>query len=149
MNLVRDQRGVAFTETLIALPVVLLSFFGVYMFAYLGGASLVMQRAASAAARSASVFLADAAANYQGNADPTQARLHYAHEAARRVLSASSALRHGSLSTSVVGARGGFAPLRVQLRSHFDCSVFLLSALCGPDGVIELHAESVMPYQGP
>ena len=57
--MLRDERGVAYVETLIAFPVMFALFNAMMLFGYVSTASLIVQRAASAAARAAVVFLPD------------------------------------------------------------------------------------------
>jgi Flp pilus assembly protein TadG len=137
----RDQRGAVTVETLLALPFVLLSFLGVYQLTLLYSAHLVVQRAASAAARAAAVFLADDPSFHAGG----EGREVYAREAARRVLLAAPGFDAGSLAVTVTGDRAGFALLTATVQTRVRCTVFALDALCG--GGPRLSGSAALPIQ--
>lgn len=137
----RDQRGGVMVETLVALPFVLLSFLGVYQLTLLYSADLVVQRAASAAARAAVVFLADDPSFHGGDAG----RELYAVEAARRVLLAAPGFDPDSLRVSVTGDRAGFSLLTATVQARVRCTVFALDVLCG--GGPRLRGRAALPIQ--
>jgi Flp pilus assembly protein TadG len=144
-RLLDDERGAAFVETLITLPVVLTFFLGLFMFGYLCTADLIVQRAAGAAARAAVVFLPDDPAFYtQGHA-----REAYVKEAARRVLLASTALDPGALSVSISGDRRGSSTITTTVHTAFDCAPFIVGLFCGLDRKVALEASARLPYQEP
>jgi len=139
--LLHDQRGAVTVETLLALPVVLMCFLGVYQLTLLYSAHLVVQRAASAAARAAAVFLADDPSFHTGGAGREQ----YAHEAARRVLLAAPGFDPGSLNVAVSGDRESFSLLTATVQTRVRCTVFALEALCG--GGLSLSGRAALPIQ--
>jgi hypothetical protein len=139
---VRDERGAAFTEALIAFPVILMGFLGLYQLSYLYAADLIVKRAASAAARAAMVFLADDERYYGGGGAPREA---YVTEAARRVMLASPMLDPRTLRVAVSGDRAGFALLNAQVEVDFSCAVFLVGAFCGADNSVPLSAKATLP----
>jgi Flp pilus assembly protein TadG len=137
----RDRRGGVSVEALVALPVVLLCFLGVYQLTLLYSAHLVVQRAASAAARAAAVFLADDPSFHGGG----EGREQYVVEAARRVLLAAAGFDADTLSVSVSGDRSGFGLLTATVRTRVRCTVFALEALCGTGLTLSGHAA--LPIQ--
>ena len=137
----RDQRGGVTVETLLALPWVLLGFLGVYQLTLLYSAHLVVQRAASAAARAAAVFLADDPSFHAGGAE----RELYAVEAARRVLLAAPGFDPASLDVAVTGAGASFALLTATVQTRVRCTVFAFETLCG-NGV-RLSGKAGLPLQ--
>ena len=142
--MIRDQRGAAYVEWLIALPVLWVAFLGSYMFSYVCAADLIVERAASAAARAASVFMADHSSFYQNAGE----RELFVRAAAQRVAVASPTLDPGSVAVAVTGTRGGFSMLTTRVQATFDCTPFLVGFLCGPDFDVDLTAEASMPYMG-
>lgn len=132
----RDRRGGVSVETLVALPIVLLCFLGVYQLTLIYSAHLVMQRAASAAVRAAAVFLAD------GDGEGGEI---YAAEAARRVLLAAPGFNAASLSVTVSGDRANFGLLTANVKARMRCTVFALEALCG--GGPQLSGHAALPIQ--
>jgi Flp pilus assembly protein TadG len=142
--MIRDERGAAYVEWLIAFPVLWVAFLGTYMFAYVCAADLIVERAASAAARAASVFMADHNAFY---GDPVEREL-YVRAAAQRVTVASPALDPNSVAVAVTGTRSSWSQLNARVQANFDCTPFLVGFLCGPDFNVGLTAEASMPFQG-
>ena len=147
VRLGRDERGAAYVETLITLPVVLVFFLAVFQFGYLCTADLIVQRAAEAAARAAVVFLPDDPVFYADNS--ASGREAYVAEAARRVLYASNMIDRSSLKVSISGARSGTSTLTTRVDTAFDCSIFLVQLVCGLDRKVNLSAEAKLPYQQP
>jgi hypothetical protein len=137
----RDERGAVTVETLISLPFVLLCFLGVYQLTLLYSAHLVVQRAASAAARAGAVFLADDPSFHGGG----EGREQYAREAARRVLLAAPGFDSGSLDVAISGDREGFALLTATVKTRVRCTVLALDALCG--GGLTLSGHAALPIQ--
>jgi Flp pilus assembly protein TadG len=137
----RDQRGAVTVETLVALPLVLLCFLGVYQLTLLYSAHLVVQRSASAAARAAAVFLADDPSFHTGGVDREQ----YAREAARRVLLAAPGFDPGTLKVDVAGDRESFALLTATVETRVRCTVYAFEALCG--GGLRLSGRAALPIQ--
>jgi Flp pilus assembly protein TadG len=144
---VHDERGAAYTETLITLPVVLVFFLGLFQLGYVCTADLIVQRAAGAAVRAAVVFLPDDPSFYLDTLPST--REAYVKEAARRVLLASPMFDPSALRVSVMGTRSGTSTITTQVKTAFDCSTFLVQFLCGADRRVALEAEARLPYQQP
>jgi Flp pilus assembly protein TadG len=143
--MIRDERGAAVAEMAVVFPVVFTFFLGTYMLAYLFAADLIVERSASAAARAASVYMADSATFYTDHDN----RLGYVREAARRVLFASPALDPESVRVTLTGQESGASMLTANVHANFECGVFIVSFLCGLDHRVVLHASASMPYQGP
>jgi Flp pilus assembly protein TadG len=141
--MIHDERGAATTETLIVFPVVLFFFLALFQLGYLCTAHLIVQRAASAAARAAMVYLADHPSYYP---DP-EARAGYVKEAARRVLMASEQFVPGGLSVTLSGERKLGSPMLATVQAKYDCAVFLVGLLCGADMQLTLKASCSLPYQ--
>ena len=146
--MIRDERGAVYVEMLIAFPVVWVAFLGAYMFAYICAADLILERAASAAARAASVFMADLESRYPQNGGDA-ARVMAVREAARRVSMASPGIDPGSVAVDVSGDQSNWSALTTRVRANFDCRPFLVGILCGPDFTVSLSADASMPFQGP
>lgn len=146
-RLVHDQRGGALVETLVAFPVLFLTIMGLHLFCYQCIAHLALQRAASAAARAAVVFLPNDPSKYAlpGPSDPEEFGL----EAARRVLLAAPYFVPSSLQVELSGARAGHDLLTATVRTQFDCSSFLAGRIvCGLDARAPMRAAVSFPYQG-
>jgi hypothetical protein len=129
-------------ETLIAFPVIFLSFFALYQLSFVYAADLIMERAASAAARAAVVFLAPHELMPSDGGAPAQA---YVTEAARRVLLASPAIDSSTIKVSASGEHSGFAMVTVKVEASMACRG--LSLLCGLDGKVGLSSEASLPIQ--
>jgi Flp pilus assembly protein TadG len=142
--MIRDQRGAAYVEWLIAFPVLWVASLGAYMFSYVCAADMIVERAASAAARAAAVFMADHDSFYSA---PSEREL-YVRAAAQRVTVASPALDPGSVNVAVTGTRGAWSQLTARVQADFDCRPFLVGFLCGPDFHVDLRGEASMPFQG-
>jgi Flp pilus assembly protein TadG len=141
-SLADDQRGAAFVESLIAFPVIFVGFLGLYQLSFVYAADLIMERAASAAARAAIVFLPEHGLGPGDGGAPAQA---YVTEAARRVLLSSPVFDTRTLKVSVTGDRAGFSPVSVAVEASMDCRG--LTLLCGLDGKVALASEASLPIQ--
>jgi hypothetical protein len=140
-SLLRDERGAAFTEALIAFPVLILSFLALYMLSFVLAGHLIVLRAADAAARAAIVFLPDAPIYYsKGSMDKAQT----VKMAAQLALLPSA---HLELADVKYSRATGFAPLTAEVQARFDCSPFITSLLCGADRSLSLRAAVTLPYQ--
>jgi Flp pilus assembly protein TadG len=136
-----DQRGAAFTEALIAFPVLIVGFLGLYMLTFVLAGHLIVMRAADAAARAAIVILPGDPIYY---ADGSMEKAQRVKMAAHLALLPSG---HLALSDVKYSQASGFAPLTAEVRARFDCSPFLTSLLCGADRSLSLHAAATLPYQ--
>lgn len=140
-SLLLDQRGAAFAESLISVPVLILGFLALYMLSFILAGHLIVLRAADAAARAAIVFLPDNPAYYpQGDMQKAQA----VRMAAQLALLPSG---HLELTDVKYSRPAGFAPLTAEVQARFDCSPFLTSLLCGADRSLSLQAAATLPYQ--
>jgi len=147
-----DERGSTYLETLIVVPILFIGFVAMMMFARIGVAHLIVQRAAAAAVRAAVVILPDP--DYYGN-NGAKPKEDCVKEAARRVLMSSPhfKLDDGSIGINISGTRANFDPLQVEVRAKLDCTAFIGSSrffglmLCGPDRVATLSSASTLAYQ--
>ena len=153
----REQRGAAYLETLIALPIMFALFNALVLCGYLCTAKLIVQRAASAAARAAVVFLPDDPEYYDRN-DAKSGRKSASKEAcvkqaARHVLMASPffLVDDANLDVKIEGAKKHFSATKVTVRAKYDCSSFLGAFLCrlvsGQADVVPLSAASTLASQ--
>jgi hypothetical protein len=151
--MIRDERGIVYVETLIAVPVLFVCFITLFMFSRLSVAHLIVQRAAAAGARAAIVILPDDPEYYGVEGAATKEEC--VREAVRRVLMSSPhfLLTDASLEVHVTGSKKDFEPLKVEVRANYDCRSFLGSArffarsLCGDDRVATIASASTLPYQ--
>ena len=151
--MISDERGSTYLETLIALPILFISFITLFMFARLSVAHLIVQRAAAATARAAVVILPDDPEYY--GVDGLATKDECIKEATRRVLAASPYFKSdpASIELKLTGAKRAFEPLTVELKAHYDCGYFLGSnrffgrLLCGPERVGTIVSSSTLPYQ--
>lgn len=146
VSVFRDERGAAYAETLVSLPLILILFLALYQFVYVCAADLIMERAAAAAVRAAIVFLPDSPLYYD-DPSPERRQLIVA-EAARRVLMASKNFDTSSVRVNLSGDRSAaFGPMKASVEAQYDCSVFLVEGFCGRDRKVLLHAEATLPHQ--
>lgn len=143
--MIHDERGAAYAEALISLPLLLMLFLGLFQYVYVCAADLIIERAASAAARAAVVFMPDDP-NYYEDPSP-EARQRYVAEAARRVLFAAGTFDPESVRVDLGSERGQFTPLTATVHAGFRCGVFLVRAFCGAERKLTLHASATLPYQ--
>lgn len=127
-------------ETLVAFPILLFSYLGIYMLAFILSGHLVLKRAADAAARAAVVYLPDHPVYFEGGADKETSIFI----AAQLTLDAS---RHMVLDDVTWTPSQGYEPLRAEVRAHFDCSLFLAGFMCGLNRTVPMRAAVTMPYQ--
>lgn len=142
-----DERGVAYVETIIAVPVIFIVFAALFTFGHLAAGEMIVLRAASAAARAAVVFLPDDPEYYARDGAAT--REECVKEAARQVLLASDHFKIGvaDVDVKIDGSRRDFEPLTVTVRAHYDCSQFIGSFVCGTDEIADMSSSAVLPYQ--
>ena len=148
-KLVRDQRGAVFVEQLIAYMPVMFFFMATWQLIDMCAAHLILQRAASAAARAAVVVLPDDPAFYDGVAKDTFAgkRKEDIELAAAMILAASPHFT-SDFKVEVPSGLKGSAPLTATVKAKFFCFAGWVSLVCGPTGVRELSAKSIYAYQG-
>jgi hypothetical protein len=155
-----DERGVVYVETVAALVPVLLLFVGALQFGHASASFLIVERAASAAARAAIVVLPDDGRFYgdEGNAHVNEfsgLRKDDIVRAAENVLSAAFPVRRRADKerevkprVSVSGAFAGFAPLTATVEARYACFPGVFGFMCGVDREIAMRARSTLPYQG-
>ncbi|MET0387042.1 MAG: hypothetical protein ABW321_13835 [Polyangiales bacterium] len=160
--MIRDERGIAYVETLVAMPVMFFAFNIIFLFGYLCAAQLIVQRAASAAARAAVVFLPDDPEYYnrpdtQSNSGKRSATKEACVKmAAMRVLEASPGFmttNANDVTVDVAGDKKEFATTTVTVTAKYSCSRFLGASLCrvigsgGSANFVQLSSKSALPYQ--
>lgn len=139
--MIRDERGGVMVETLVALPVIVVMFFALYMLSFMFAGHLIVLRAADAAARAAVVILPGNPAYYGEWPEKEE----YVRFAAQLALLSSPYLRLADVRWNQAQ---GFDPLKAELSVHFDCSPFPTALLCGLDRRVTIHAAATLPYQG-
>jgi Flp pilus assembly protein TadG len=159
-QLLRDQRGAIYLETLIAFMPVLVAFLAILQFTDVAASQLLVRRAAGAAVRAAVVVLPDDGRFY---GDPDNAMVHRfeglrradIERAAGMVLSLSSRLRPATQDGAPIAVdvqlSGEFSernPITAQVTAHHHCMGGLIGYACGLDRAIELTARASLPYQG-
>jgi hypothetical protein len=147
MTCARHTRGAIAVEYLIAFLPVMYFFASIWQIADLYAGHLIVQRAASAAGRAASVVLPDDPA-YYGGAGPTYAGLRRTQIelAANLVLQASTKIA-AAPQVTIEGASGN-GPLTATVRARFLCFPGWGNLVCGADGQQLLTASARYPYHG-
>jgi Flp pilus assembly protein TadG len=146
VGVLRDERGAAYAETLVTLPLILVLFLALYQYVYVCAADLIMERAAAAAVRAAIVFLPDSPLYYDDPSPETRQQL--VAQAARLVLMASKNFDTSSVRVNLSGDRSAaFGPMKASVEALYDCSVFLVEGFCGADRKVLLRAEATLPHQ--
>lgn len=157
-SLVSDRRGAVILETLIAFLPILFFFLGICSAADGYAHYLIVQRAASAAARAAVVVLPD----HQGHYANTplhryeRQRKRDIERAAQLVLDHSELFRGGRRSVRLVGYRpprprqkgAPSEPITVAVTAEYKCVLPLLNLVCGRARRLDLTAQASLPYQG-
>ena len=152
----KDEHGAAYVESLIALPIMFALFNALVLCGYLCSAKLIVQRAASAAARAAVVFLPDDPEYYDRSdtksGNKSASREACVKEAARHVLLASPffLIEDKDLDVKIEGAKKNFAPTTVTVHARYDCSSFLGAFLCqlvSQANFVPLSAAATLAYQ--
>jgi hypothetical protein len=141
-------RGAISVEYLIAFLPVMYFFASVWQIADLYAGHLIVQRAASAAGRAASVVLPDDPF-YYGDAEPNSysgARRTQIELAANLVLQASTKIA-AAPEVAIEGASGN-GPLTATVRARFLCFPGWGNLVCGTDGQQTLTASARYPYHG-
>jgi len=145
----RDPRGAVFVEQLIAYLPVMFFFMATWQLIDLCAAHLILERAASAAARAAVVVLPDDPAYYDGVAkDSFSGTRKEEIELAAALVLASNPHFTNDFKVEVPSGLTGSEPLTVTVKANFYCFAGWVSLVCGPTGVRELTAKSVYAYQG-
>lgn len=141
----RDVQGAVFVEVLIAYLPVVFVFLGTWQLVELWAAHLLLERAASAAARAAAVVLPDDPARYAGERD----KLLDVELAAASVLAVSPHFSSDfSVETDLSATETNrSAPITVTVRARFHCFAAWASIVCGGDS-IELSAKGRTAYHG-
>jgi Flp pilus assembly protein TadG len=148
-RLLRDSRGAVFVEQLIAYMPVMFFFMAAWQLIDLCAAHLILQRAASAAARAAVVVLPDDPAFYDGVAKDTfSGKRKEDIELAAAMVLATSPHFTSDFKVEVASDFKGGSPLTATVTAKFFCFAGWVSLVCGPTGVRELTAKSIYAYQG-
>ncbi len=148
-----DTRGVVFVEHLISYLPVIFFFLATWQLIELCAAHLIVQRAASAAARAAIVVLPDDPAFYveDGKEAGCPKDQMCGQRATDVKLAAGMILRanpHFSEPTVEIAGAAGAGPLTATVRANFHCFAGWASLVCGADGYRVLSAKSSYLYQG-
>ncbi len=160
--LVRDRRGAAYVEFLIAIVPFFLFVTCVLQGALLQLGHLVTERAADAAARSAVVVLDDDPARYggAGRNQATGQRMETIKQAADNVLAAlpgtSAADRDAALTVEIPGGTASVeGPVNVRVTYRFRCAIPLARlVICsgansgGTPGTFVIETQATLPNQG-
>jgi hypothetical protein len=143
---VLDTRGSISVEYLVAFLPVMFFFASVWQLAGLYAGQLIVQRAASAAGRAASVVIPDDPFYYGGQSanDYTDMRRRHVELAANLVLDASAHIL-ASPEVSIDGYQGN-GPLLARVRARFQCFPGWSVFVCGVDGLRTLTASARYPY---
>jgi len=142
------DEGAVFVEMLIAYLPIMFFFLATWQLAELCAAHLIVERAASAAGRAASVVLPDDPFYYNGvginSYDGT--RKSDIELAAKLVLAAAPQVSNDAV-ISVTGA-SGTGPLKASVVANFHCAAGWVSLVCGAGGVRKISADAEYAYQG-
>lgn len=144
----RDARGAVSVEYLVAFLPVMFFFTSVWQLTDAYASQLVVQRAASAAGRAASVVLPDDPFYYGGEAANGYSgqRKRQIELAANLVLDASPHIL-ANPEVSIEGASGN-GPLTARVRARLLCFPGWGALVCGSDGELTLSAAVRYPYHG-
>lgn len=143
-----NERGAVFVEHLIAFLPVLFFFLAVWQLMELFAAHLIVQRAASAAARAAVVVLPDDPQNYGGVAVNSYAGDRKGDiELAAQLVLANSPHFENNVSVQLSGATSGNGQLTARVEVPFRCQAAWVNIVCG-GGSRMLRAEASHAYQG-
>jgi hypothetical protein len=141
-------RGAISVEYLVAFIPVMFFFTSTWQLADLYATHLLVQRAASAAGRAASVVLPDDPVFYGGAAVNVYAgvRKQHVERAAMLVLAASLRVRD-DVAVSLSGYSGN-GPLTATVTANLICFPGWGMFVCGADGIADLTASAQYPYHG-
>jgi hypothetical protein len=147
-GLARAREGAIAVEYLVAFLPVMFFFASVWQIADLYAGHLVVQRAASAAGRAASVVIPDDPFYYGGQQANTYGGMRQRHVelSALLVLDASSRIL-ANPQIQIDGA-SGTGPLTARVTARFRCFPGWGVFVCGPDGTRTLTASARYPYHG-
>jgi hypothetical protein len=149
VSLLRDRRGAVFVEHLVAYLPVTFFFLATWQLLELCAAHLILERAASAAARAAIVVLPDDPAFYDGVAkDSFSGKRKEDIELAAALILATSPHFSSDFKVEVSDQPKASEPLTATVKAKFYCFAGWVSLVCGPSGVRELSAKSSYAYQG-
>lgn len=141
-------RGAVSVEYLVAFLPVMFLFTSTWQLADLYATHLLVQRAASAAGRAASVVLPDDPIFYGGAPVNVYSgvRKQQVERAALLVLAASLRVRD-DVQVTLAGYSGN-GPLTATVRANLICYPGWGVLVCGPDGIADLTASAQYPYHG-
>jgi Flp pilus assembly protein TadG len=142
----RDARGAVAVEYLIAFVPVMWFFASTWQIADLYAAQLIVQRAASAAGRAASVVLPDNRRYYNDLEENSYsgARRTQIELAANLVLQASTKIL--ASPTVTIENASGAGPLTARVQARYSCFPGWGNLVCGADGEQTLQASARYPY---
>ena len=150
--LFRDRRGSVATELIVAFGPLTLFFFAIWQEALLTSGQSLTQHAAIAAARSATVVLADDPARYGGSAANSVSPQRAAAVRAAAVRALSPLVFDDTVSDVQVTFPGTTGPLQpgqdvtVRVTATFQCALPLVrSILCDAGGSTRLVADATLP----
>ncbi|MET0340490.1 MAG: hypothetical protein ABW252_05780 [Polyangiales bacterium] len=149
MSLAADERGAAMVEYLIAFLPVMMLFASIWQVADAYAAHLIVQRAASAAGRAASVVLPDDPFFYGGAPVDVYEGVRRAQieRAAHLVLVASSKIA-AAPEVRIEGTFSGNGPITATVDARYRCYPGWGVLVCGVDGLLPLTASARYPYHG-
>jgi len=143
------MRGAVAVEYLVAFLPLMFFLASVWQIAGLYAAQLIVQRAASAAGRAASVVIPDDPHYYAGEAANSYGAQHrrQVELAADIVLHANPHILAGGREVRVSGFAGN-GPLTATVRARFHCFPGWSVFVCGADATRTLVASARYPYHG-
>jgi hypothetical protein len=143
-----DTRGAVYLEFLIAFLPVVTFFFATWQFTELCAADLVLRRAASAAARAATVVLTDDPHFYGGQAVNAYDgdRRRDIEMAAAMILSASP--HFSTFKVDIQGKKEPGEEMIAVVSASFRCGGGWVSLVCGGGASRMLTARASVAYQG-
>jgi Flp pilus assembly protein TadG len=141
-RLFSDQDGAVLVETLVTLVPLLVFFLAVLQLLEICAGSLIVKRAASAAARAAIVVLPDSDEYYDSPVNTWQGqRRQEVTEAARMILRTNTSFDADAANVDVTPVQN-HDPLTATVRARFKCGVICLG------GSVELSGSATHIYQG-
>jgi hypothetical protein len=146
--LVAAREGAIAVEYLVAFLPVMFFFASVWQIADLYAGHLVVQRAASAAGRAASVVIPDDPFYYNGEAANSYAGMRKQHVELAALLVLDASPRILAQPEITIDGASGTGPLTARVRARFQCFPGWSVFVCGADGMRTLTASARYPYHG-
>jgi len=129
-------------------PVLFFFFVGLFTFAHVAAGKVIVQRAASAGARAAVVFLPDDKVYYEGTG--VASKEDCIRQAVKLVLVASPHFKVGDGEFNVEWTPSApklWDPTTVTVTATYDCGRFLGYFICGSDKSVTLTSQATLAYQ--